>query len=163
MEYIRIKYSNEKVSKNFSLAEYYASANPSHEFDIPKTLIDAAQILRDWYQGPLRLTSSYRPHDSFGYHRLGKAIDLVAADGGDVISPYNHEVDEYIKGNGSDLIDKLRKAGITGLGKEDVCIHIDVRPEASCNRSDKHGKYLAFRFKCHYENGMMVIDENYAL
>ena len=94
------------------------------------------------------------------------SIDVTAtkkADKVKLITNYNNELLNYLSGKGSKVIEDLRQVGITGFGIEDTCIHFDIRGESVCNRRDKFGKYLVFKFRCHYEKGVMVIDENRAI
>ena len=158
-----------RIMPDFWVGEFWKNV----DFDMPYPLAKGAQIIREFFNIPMTITNTYPDGQIFGYHRLKKAIDITAANVSlrqQIIDKYNAELDNYINGKGSVLIDNLRAAGITGFGRENVCIHIDVRPEGidpeygtSCNRSDKYGKYTAFSFICHYENGKMIIDENKAI
>ena len=168
MEKIRIVNCLDTLNdcKSFTHVELYNAAHPSQEFDIYVNILKGLQILRDWYGDKLTVTCTYTPNASFGYHRYAKAIDVTAtkkADKVKLITNYNNELLNYLSGKGSKVIEDLRQVGITGFGIEDTCIHFDIRGESVCNRRDKFGKYLVFKFRCHYEKGVMVIDENRAI
>jgi hypothetical protein len=172
MERINISFSNQKLSENFSMAEFYLAANPDQEFSMAKPLVDAAQIIRDWVGFQTKVTSTFRPNDSFGFHKTGDAIDLCtpyAIHGGkppkypeDVISAFKVECMNYINGFGSKLISNLRKTGVTCFGIECNCIHLDCGKRNN-KRFDVYGGYTIFIFRCHYVNGKMIIDENRAI
>jgi hypothetical protein len=158
------------ASASFYVAEYWHGV----DFDLPDSLIQAGQILRDWAGVKMTATNSYPDGNSFGYHRLMKASDWDATNVNDrqpLIEKYNQELANYISGKGSDLIDKLRSVGITGLGRETQCIHLDVRPtpfdatyNAYSNHKDKYGDYTCFAFSCYWDStGKMIITENCAI
>jgi hypothetical protein len=168
MEKIRIVNSLDVINEceDFKYYELYNAAHPSQEFDIYTSLLKGLQIFRIWYGDKITVTCTYTPNASFGYHRYGKAIDITATKKADkikLITNYNNELFNYLAGKESKIIKDLRKVGITGFGIEDTCIHFDIRGESACNRRDTFGKYLVFKFRCHYEKGIMIIDENRAI
>lgn len=126
-----------EVSNNFLMSEFWKG----QDFVLPDPLIQAAQILRDYIGKPLTITSTYRPNDTFGFHRYGEAIDLIP--GQDM---FRLEVIKWIDTHQSELIYKLREVGITGLGVEAACIHLDVRKD-HCHRQDQFGWYAPFEYK----------------
>ena len=174
METIIIDFKNTQLEKNFSEYEFYVAAKPNHVFKFPKALVHAAQIVRDWVGFQTNVTSTSRPADTFGYHRYDSAIDLCAPytiHGGaspkspeQVLADFKNECLNYIAGNGSALIESLRKIGVNGFGVECGCIHLDIRPDSPYNRKDAYGTYCVFEFKCHYDaSAKMIIDINRAL
>lgn len=142
--------------KNFDSYEFYIAANPDHEWDCPVALILAAQIIRNWVGFSVHATSTSRPNDTFGFHRTDQAIDLLSASviHGDlppktpahILADFKEECLSYISGTGSELIENLRKVGITGFGIEQVCIHLDCR-DNTFNHKDIYGQYMVFEYK----------------
>ena len=78
MEKIHISDTSDKMSDNFTMQEYYKPSLGGHgEFDMPICLYKAAQVVRDYYNIPITITSVFRPYATFGEHHTGAAIDLV--------------------------------------------------------------------------------------
>jgi hypothetical protein len=146
METIKIINSTLPVSDNFSFLEYF-DTTVSHtklEFDIPTALIKGIQYLRDFYNIPFQITSAYRPNDSFGFHRLGCAVDTIPSDAQqslDILAKFKEECLNY---KNSALIKGMRSKGVSGFGIESYCIHIDVRPDSDCTLEDDNGKFCIF-------------------
>lgn len=157
MEKIYIDFKNEQLTKNFNMYEFYVAANPDHAFVFPKPLIEAAQIIRDWTGFQTNVTSTSRPSDTFGFHRVDCALDLCTPysihgaappqSPGQVLAAFKIECLNYIAGAGSELIESLRKVGVKGFGVECGCIHLDIRPDNPYNRKDAYGTYCVFEFK----------------
>ncbi|MEI6887524.1 MAG: hypothetical protein WCK31_04795 [bacterium] len=153
--------------ENFDSYEFYIAANPDHEFDCPVALIVAAQIIRNWVGFSVSITSTSRPHDTFGFHRTDEAIDLLSAstihgepppkEPAEVLEEFKEECLSYISGTGSKLIEDLRKAGVTGFGVEQVCIHLDCRTN-SFGRRDAYGQYMVFEYK-QDKNGKILVNK----
>jgi hypothetical protein len=160
-----IKNENKVIffANNFMLNEFWKG----EDFDMPDALIKAAQVIRNWHNGRVTVTSTLRKKDTFGQHRYGKAIDLVATKKEAklaFIDLFYFETMSWINGNGSTLIDSLRKVGITGMGPENTCVHLDCRNTNKCNRMDQYGKYIAFIYRQHIDEfGNLIIDENRAI
>jgi len=155
---MKIINSNEKVSNNFTMLEFYRASSPVHEFDFPKCLIESAQILRDWFEKEIIITSTSKPSDTFGFHRVNKAIDFISIkDKNKLLSNFKTECENYATGKGSVLIDKLRSIGVTGFGIENVCIHLDCR-DNSTNKTDKYGSYMIFIFEM--KDGKILINKS---
>ena len=139
-----------QLSKNLTMQEVWNSTNPQQEWGCPQALIDAFQIIRDWIDKPLICSSTYRNPDRYGRgssHEEGNAIDMYSKVV-DVVTLYNLEVENYVAGRGSELIDKLRSVGIDGFGIEKHCIHLEtggygVRKGRKIH-TDKYGKYTGF-------------------
>jgi hypothetical protein len=150
MKTINIINSNEKVlpSGHFTFSEF---RNPKFgggfDFQIPKPLVLAMEVLREFFDQPWSITSTIRPGDKFGYHIYGQAIDSVPFNRSkwvEVNKTFQTECLNYQKTKLSKLIQGLRNVGITGLGIEKGCIHIDTRPESTCHSKDSYGKYTIF-------------------
>jgi hypothetical protein len=166
METITIKNSTDKITPNFIFSEYFNASHVNKDYDICKPLVDAMQILREHYNQSWMITSTYRPTDNFGFHKIHPcgAIDSVPSNPQNresALADFKQECQNYVDSKGSELIEKLRKVGITGFGIENTCIHLDCRPSGT--RRDSLGTFTVFIFNCKYVNGQMVILENYAL
>jgi len=160
-----IKNNNSKIplAPNFVLREFWKG----EDFEMPDALIQAAQVIRYWHNGRVTVTSTLRKKDTFGLHRYGKAIDLVATNNNAklaMIDLFYFEVMSWVNGKGSELVENLRRLGVTGFGLENTCIHIDCRDADKCNRNDNYGSYLAFIYRQHIDEfGTLIIDENRAI
>lgn len=144
----RITNSNEQLTTNFKISEFWNVKYGGHvDFDIPQCLIDAAQIIRDFY-GSTLITSTIRLKDKFGYHKSGNAIDLLPLKNTLAnIKNFGDECIKYQKTKDSDLIIKLRKAGVEGFGIEgNNCVHLDFRNGKNCASRDRYGSYIVFEW-----------------
>lgn len=142
MQKVRITNSKDKLTANFTMTEFWAVRYGGHvDFDCPKCLIDAVQILRDWYGSPILITSTIRNYQKQGYHTNGNAIDCI---------PLKDSIDRFRKESynhkSSDLIKKLRAAGVEGFGIESGCIHLDYRGGKNCASVDEFGRYIVFEW-----------------
>lgn len=144
MDIIRITNINENVQANFSYKEFWKPRfGGGIDFDMPKCLVDAAQIMRDEW-GIINITSTIRPNDTFGYHKNGNACDYLPKDYSK-IKQFQIECMNYQNGKGSEIIKKLREAGVQGFGIEaGNCIHLDFRNDKNCSSTDEYGKYIVF-------------------
>lgn len=151
------------LAKSYKIRELWKGT----DFELDDPIILGGQILRDYTGRPMDCTNTFPDGQLFGFHRLKKAGDFCSTYQDEripFIRNYNNELLRYYRGQGSSLIESLRKIGINGLGKEKVTVHIDSRPQSVCNLTDKYGKFLIFIFSCHYDKqGKLIIDENYAL
>jgi len=144
MELINISNTQENLSENFTMQEFFAPTltKPGKEFNIPKCLIDSIQHLRTSWNIPIEITSVYRPADTFGYHMSGNAVDFITYN-----EPLGY-IDKFktmcINHKTSQLFKELRALGLNGFGIEGSCIHIDFRPDNNCNLSDEYGKFCIF-------------------
>ena len=149
MEHLLIQNKDEKVSLNFSMKEYWAPKFGGHlDFSIPQCLLDAEQILRDYF-GAMLITSTFRPGDTFGFHRYlsssGAVDSIPIANTIAGIDKFKQECLKYQDLTGSELITKLRKAGVEGFGLEsNNCIHLDFRAGQNVVDTDEFGKYIVF-------------------
>ena len=120
-------------SNNFTEKEYfdasYGTAGIS-QFSYSDAVVKGAQIIREYYGVPMKVTASYRTkeHDiskgrsGTGQHTQRKAGDFAFLDGGETMLNYHQEILQ--KGP---LYKKLRDAGINGFGLYDNFLHIDSR------------------------------------
>lgn len=142
MQKVRITNSKEPLTVIFTMAEFWNVRYGGHvDFDCPKCLIDAVQILRDWYGSAILITSTIRPYAKQGYHTDGNAIDCIPLK--DSIDKFRTEAYKHKK---SELIKKLRSVGVEGFGIESGCIHLDYRKGVNCASMDEFGKYIVFEW-----------------
>ena len=147
MESIHIVNSTESLSVNFKMQEFFhpplAFANEC--FEMPKCLLDCVQLLRNVWIAPIRITSTYRPNDSFGFHKTGNAIDFVVSNNMP-LEYLNKFKTTCINHATSQLFKDMRKTGVKGFGIENSCIHIDYRPDENCHLQDEYGKFCIFEW-----------------
>jgi len=122
-----------QVTSSFKLNEFFCKCpdfvKTSHLLDF--RLITAVQAVRDYYQMPVYITSSYRTlfcnaksggaHNS--YHLTGRALDFSCPN-------INSRIKDDISAKGK-LYSSLRSIGINGFGFSDSFIHFDVRTAGS--------------------------------
>jgi hypothetical protein len=137
-----------KVSNNFTEKEYFDASYGTgsiSQFDYSNSVIQAAQIIRDHYGVPMKVTASYRTpeHDrskgrsGTGQHTKKTAGDFAFLDGGNTLLMYHQDI--LNKGS---LYQKLRNAGINAFGLYDNFLHIDSR--SSGNQPDSNYGSYAF-------------------
>lgn len=140
-----IRNSNEKISKNFRMAEFYSTSSDApeeHYFDdrIPVIL----QEIRDYFLCPVRVTSTFRTQahqiqisgKKTSAHCLGIACDFTMR---------SKELSEFIYSirTRGYWYESLREAGISGIGLYDSFVHIDTRTQENYpyfNATDQWGK-----------------------
>lgn len=146
METLKITNSDLKISENFSFKEYFNTAvsHTNKEFDIPRCLVDGIQHLRDYWKEPLNITSAYRPGDSFGFHKIGHAVDTVTTDFSTRLQRIADFKEECLNYKNSPLIKALRCRGVNGFGIESYTIHFDYRPDQNCHLVDNYGRFCIF-------------------
>lgn len=143
MNTIRIKNENKQLTQHFNMIEYYSPKFPKNvEFDMPECFLEASEILREYFDCPIIITSTYRPADKFGYHRFGRAVDYITTKN-DSISIFKLECMKYQNLESSELISNLRKSGINSFGIENGCIHLDQRTSNTCD-TDEYGNYIVW-------------------
>lgn len=140
---MKIKNENKQLTNHFNMLEYYHPKFPTNtEFELPDCFLEASEILREFFDCPVIITSTVRPSDSYGYHKSGRAVDYITTKN-DSISIFKKECLKYQNLEGSELILKLRSVGITSFGIENSCIHIDNRSSNTCD-TDEYGKYIVW-------------------
>ena len=152
MNKVFITNRNEFICKYFTSLEFWSPAK--HDFYISESLLKAADILRLYFLVPIIITSTSRPNDNFGFHRYDMACDFISRKK-NIQELFKIEVLKWIGGSSSDLISKLREVGITGLGVEQVCIHLDIRTDHT-SRKDQFGKYIAFEYKQDKDGNILI-------
>ena len=100
MQLIKIINSNDNVSEHFKFSEWFnpALASAKKEFECPQCLIKAMEILRAYFNENWLITSTYRPADTFGFHRYGQAVDSVpfySANKKNAIIKFREECQKY--------------------------------------------------------------------
>lgn len=128
MEYI--VNSEEYVRPNFKYSEFYSkSYDAPEEHPLSSKVMNAWQLIRDYYQKPIRITSTYRTFagnfsaggSSTSQHLTGHAID------GEFLEDEQATMQAFY----SDMICKgalyqaLRQTGIKGIGIYNGFIHLD--------------------------------------
>lgn len=160
---MRITDSKENIKGlDFSPYEFF-KVSRGGEFDLPDALIMAQQWLRNYFQQAWSITSTYRPDDTFGFHRYGCAVDsvpLAASNRHICLDHFKEECINYVNGNESELISNLRKIGVNGFGVEGTCIHLDIRPEKDCAYKDNKGSYIVFTYSPEKGSGVIYPDKS---
>lgn len=138
MNYLVRKGNTNNLTKNFTEKEVFDASFGTENlssFEISKKTLDAYQLIRDYFNVPMKLTATYRTkeHDiskgrsGTGAHPQRIGIDAVfLKDNTDNLLKFHAEVDN--KGN---LYKELRKLGINGIGLYDNFIHLDSRTKAN--------------------------------
>ena len=131
-----------KVTANFTEAELHNASYGYNggSFGMDERVINAAQIIRDYFGVPATVNSTRRTkaHELLqgrsgdSQHVYGFAIDLDFPE--EILLRYHQEI--LLKGN---LYHQLRVAGITGFGLYDGFLHIDTRTNGIY--SDEYGKF----------------------
>jgi hypothetical protein len=146
MEFIKIKNSQENISTNFRMIEFFRPSltRPELDFELPKCLLDSVQHFRTVWGLPIKITSVYRPTDKTGSkHKLGHAVDFVTETLAiEYIEKFktmciNHKTSQMFK--------ELRVFGLNGFGIESGnCIHLDWRKDEECASTDEYGRFIIF-------------------
>jgi len=138
--------NTKNVSENFTEKEYFNASYGTDNmtsFDYSSSVVLAAQIIRDHFNIPMKVTSSYRTpeHDKSkgrsgtGQHTKKRAGDFAFLDSGNTMLMYHQDIL-----NKGALYQKLRGAGINGFGLYDNFLHIDAR-ESGNQVDPKNGSY----------------------
>ena len=139
--------STNKVAKNFTESEIFNASFGTtgiNSFDFSDKTITGAQIIRDYFNEPLRVNASYRTvqhelkknRSGQGQHPKKTALDLSFQNENTNLK-YHQEI--LKKG---ELYNLLREAGINGFGLYDNFAHIDSR--AGGNQPDNINGNFAF-------------------
>ena len=135
MAYIVInKGSDYQIKPNFKEKEFYSKcsyAPESHNLDY--ILPNAVQYLRDYFNTPIRITSTFRTTNcnflaggsSQSYHLVGKAIDFQFTENNKNILKQIYS-DFAQRG---EIYQGLNDLGINGFGFYNSFIHLDTRPD----------------------------------
>lgn len=146
--YTLIDFSQKQVSPNFKSLEFcypdypYNFRKKVQPFFLNNKLITAAQIIRDYFESPVKITSCHRILKSELYHFYYMAIDLQ------LFSNASQPETKYLCDNlrsefKTDLYFMLRKCGINGIGLSASHLHLDIR-EGFFNNVDEIGPYCLF-------------------
>ena len=114
---------------NFSWEEVLSGFAPDARF---WAHMKNLQKLRDWWEAPLRITSGFRsPTHNEAIGGASKSQHMVFAT--DIIpSVKSPHLKEQILPEALDLIaDKAEELGFTGIGRYDIFIHLDMRPNVA--------------------------------
>lgn len=122
------------LTPNFKMKEFYSKCvGFSDEFHfIDAALVTSIQIIRDYYEQPIQIISSYRDYDcnliaggaTFSRHKQAKAIDWKFIGSG-ARTKY-HRFSDDIK-NQVGVFPLLISCGIRGFGAYNTSFHIDTR------------------------------------
>lgn len=145
---------NSSISPHFLRSEFYSTSPASGFGAVPShplypQLVAAAEILREHFNTPWRITSTFRTeaHERWilaklktpffiSQHMKGKAFDSQPANGDPKVLAALAA--DFVAGG--PLYQKLRKAGICAFGIYDTFIHLDCRnDEFHAQRSDPFG------------------------
>lgn len=141
------KGSNRQITKNFTEDELH-----SKSLDAPKchyldtTTINALQVIRDWYNTPITVTSTLRTKTGNALvGGVSNSRHLAPASAIDFVFSKNHDATmkkfyEDFKCKGP-LHRKLRGMGINGIGIYKEFIHIDTRVPTPSFWDESAGKW----------------------
>ena len=148
MERIKIINSKENISANFKYEEYFKPRGIKDygEFEMPICLVNGVQKIREYFGVWFQITSAFRPHDKFGQHRFGEAVDLLPTNQKMILPILSEFKTCCINHKTNTLIRSLRSLGVNGFGVEAYCIHIDYRPDERCHLKDEFGRYCVFEW-----------------
>jgi hypothetical protein len=140
-----ILYRNGKrnITKNFTEKELFSKspdAPDSHELN--ELVINALQIIRDYYNEPVIVNSTYRTEKhnaSIGGAKTSQHLIGTAIDGSFKNTATLEKFYAEIESEG-ELYKLLRSAGVNGIGLYDNFFHIDVRPETKAAFWDNRKK-----------------------
>lgn len=136
-EYIQVTNSSEKVTENFRMNELFNPRNGLAKHPLSKKVVDCLQLIRDYFDVPIRVTSTYRNYiptngvspASISPHMLGQAIDFQFIGTQEEVDNLYLFFKEDIENKGM-LFQLLWEKGCRGFGSYDNFIHIDtVRSE----------------------------------
>lgn len=143
------KDSTEHIRPNFVEKEFFTKDPdfhiPYHQID--NRVLNAFQIVRDWYEIPVEVTSTFRNESynkAIGGSPKSQHIRAKAADG-KFLGARAAETLEKMRsdiGKRGPLYNKLRQAGISGFGLYDTFFHLDARDTEgdAYNDSDQYGR-----------------------
>ena len=115
---------------NFSPFEFWQpTINPvCIDFDMPKCLLDAVQVVRTYFNQQWQITSVLRPLDPlWSPHINGTAVDSICEEvinWAELLTQLRNEFKNWQK---SELVDQIVKTGCNVLLIENGCMHLSVR------------------------------------
>ena len=126
------KGGSRQLAENFNESEFYKiNADQPDTWDLPTVLLEALQLIRDYYGIPIKINSTYRGPNynnqvggaTNSMHLCGQAVDFkFQTSNRERIEMLAHEV---LNDNG--LGRQLKQMGINGWGFYDGFVHIDNR------------------------------------
>jgi hypothetical protein len=142
------KGNTNKVTNNFTEKEIFDASFGTQNingFDISKNVVEAWQIVRDYFGVPIKLTATYRTKEwdiskgrsGNGQHPKRTAIDgaFLGSNAEETQLKFHAEIEQ--KG---ELYKALRQKGVTGIGLYDNFNHLDTRVEEG-KQKDEFGSY----------------------
>ena len=145
MELIKIVNSNDAVlpGLNFTMREFYSPRYPKppigHEFNLPKCLPLALQVIRDHYREKYKnltwiVTCTLRHgNDDFSSHK--NCVDSIP--GSNVVEVMADIQKNFISWENSELVHKILTTGTNVMIIENGCLHLGWRT----NKLDHHKGY----------------------
>ncbi len=126
---------------------YSRSLDAPKEHELSEQTVNAWNIVRDYYNKPLKINSTYRTklHELslkkgfIGEHYYKRAIDgafLTSVDQETLLPDFIAQI--LTQGT---LFKKLRNAGINGFGVYDTFVHLDSRPQNGLAHRDEFGTF----------------------
>lgn len=133
------------IAPHFTASEFFSKeANAPASHDFYSELVEAVSYLREYYDTPWEITSTYRPDSVGSQHRLGRAVDSqdVASGPGRPSTVILDLVSQLLTPS-SEVFVQLRRLGINGFGVYDTFVHLDCRDVATAPAShqDRFGRY----------------------
>ena len=132
--YIPIENLQDSIHPNFLMSEFFSHCTDfSDDFHfLDERIPNAIQIIRDFYNQPIKDLSSYRDYDCnlaaggavYSQHKQSQAYDWYFVGKG-ARSKYHQFVND-VKNKG-EIFDKLLAAGVGGFGAYNNAFHIDTR------------------------------------
>lgn len=129
------------IAPHFIASEFYSkqsTAPASHDFY--SELVEAVSFLRQYYDTPWRITSTYRPDSIGSQHRECRAVDSQPTNMSQTIVL---DLVAQLLNPTSEIFTQMRRLGINGFGVYDTFVHLDCRDTAKfpANHHDKFGPY----------------------
>jgi len=146
--YIFIENTFRRVTKDFCCWEYFYPDYPDalrksfKPFYLNESLVLAPQIIRNFINVPVNITSVHRPVINQLFHYYFMAVDLQINRNKE-IALHNLVIDSLKLKPHSDLFINLRKCGINGFGCSGTHLHLDIRT-GYFNNHDDFGPFCEF-------------------
>ena len=157
-QYLIVKDTNEQLTKNFQMYELFNPKAGLNEHPISEVVVACLQAIRDFYNEPIIVTSTYRNYIPVGGispatvspHMLGQAIDFsFSVDSGYADNIYTHFRDDVM--HQGQLFNMLWQIGARGFGSYDNFIHIDtVKSELYEPFRNKRSKFYQGEIYAHW-------------